>query len=339
MTPFLKRPPWRTVLPGAAILLCLWCAYLFWTPGLDIRDGRHDRGRHGLWLAHGWLGADEWFVRNGKTNEYSKYRDPHRIRELADQLRRHHITDIFPHLCPAGIDGHLPPVDDVQIERFLECLAGMRVMPWIGGPNGGNVRFQDSKWRAVFTNDVASLLRAHPRLAGVHLNIEPLPSGDTNFLAFLEILRLSLPDGKVLSFAAYPPPTRWHPYAEVHWDKTYVREIARRCDQMVFMMYDAGQRVPKLYQHLMADWTREALAWSGDKPVLLGIPTYEDPGVDYHRASVENLTNALLGVHRGLYGQSLATNYQGVAIYCDWETSESEWNFFEVHFLSHEASR
>jgi hypothetical protein len=83
----------------------------------------------------------------------------------------------------------------------------------------------------------------------------------------------------------------------------------------------------------MADWTPEVLAWSGGKSVLLGVPTYEDPGVEYHFSNVENITNALLGIHRGLSRQVLPTNYQGVAIYCEWETSDSEWQYFQEHFL------
>lgn len=339
MPAFLKRPPWRTVIPGMTLLLVLWIAYVLWRPGLDIRDGGHDRGQNGLWLAHGWLGADDWFLRNGKTNEFSKYRDVQSIRSLSDKLHRYHITDVFPHLCPAEPDGHLPKVDAGQVERVLQGLAGFRVMPWVGGPNGGNVRLTNGKWRSTFTNDVSALLRAHPRFAGVHLNVEPLPAGDTNFLAFLDQLRSALPEGKLLSIAAYPPPTRWHPYPDVHWDEHYFREVARRCDQVVVMMYDAGQRIPKFYQFLMADWTQEVLNWCCGKPVLLGIPTYEDPGVDYHHPDVENITNALMGVHRGLAAKAVPTNYQGVAIYADWETSEGEWNFFQNHFLSGERAQ
>ncbi len=322
------------MLAGAGLLPAFWLGYVLWTPGIDVKDGSHDRGRNGLWLSHGWLGADEWFIRNGKTNEYARYRDPKNIRALADRLRRHHITDVFPHLCPAEADGRLPQVDAAQTKRFLDILAGFRVIPWIGGPNGGNVRLQDAKWRSTFTNQVQSLLLAHPRFAGVQLNIEPLPSGDTNFLALLELLRSALPKGKLLSVAAYPPPTRWHPYNDVHWEETYFRKVAQRCDQMAVMMYDAGQRVPKTYQSLMAEWTREVLSWSGATQVLLGVPTYDDPGVGYHNPNVENLTNALPGVHRGLSRQPLPVNYQGVAIYCDWETSDSEWAYFQDHFLS-----
>lgn len=320
-------------MPCCSFLLAIWIGYVVWRPGLDIKDGRHDRAKNGIWLSHGWLGADEWFVRNGKTNEFGKYRDPTNITLLANKLRRHHITDIFPHLCPAEFDGHLPQIDDAQAERFLDAFAGFRIMPWIGGPNGGNVHLQNAKWRFAFSAQVRAAFVNHPRFAGVHINVEPLPSGDTNFLTLLEELREVLPKGKLLSVAAYPPPTRWHPYSDVHWDESYFREVARRSDQLAVMMYDAGQRIPKAYQRLMADWTREALAWSEGKPVLLGVPTYEDAGVEYHHSNVENLTNALLGVHRGLYNQPVSSNYQGVAIYCDWEMSDREWEYFRTHFL------
>jgi hypothetical protein len=104
------------------------------------------------------------------------------------------------------------------------------------------------------------------------------------------------------------------------------------------MTYDAGQRIPKTYQRLMADWTREVLAWSS-KSVLLGIPTYDDEAVGYHRPEVENIRHALLGIHRGLSSAGLPENYQGVAIYCDWETSEAEWGYFRAHFLKADGLR
>lgn len=329
----LLRPPWRTIISGLLVFALLGLGYLVWTPGLDIRDGRHDLGHNAIWLAHGWLGADEWFVRNGKTNQFAQYRDPQKIRELADRLRRNHITDIYPHLCPTDSNGDLPKIDPYQVERFLDGFDSFRVMPWIGGPNGANVLLYNKKWRVKFTNSVHSLLVAHPRFAGVQINVEPLPSGDTNFVSLLDDLRRSMPSGKILSVAAYPPPTRWHPYSDVHWDRVYLMEVARRSDQLAVMSYDVGQKYGKTYQKLMADWTQEVLSWSEGKPVCLGVPTYHDAGVGYHNPDVENITNALLGIHRGLSREPLPTNYQGVAIYCDWETDDTEWSYFREHFL------
>jgi hypothetical protein len=83
----------------------------------------------------------------------------------------------------------------------------------------------------------------------------------------------------------------------------------------------------------MAHWTDEVLTWSENKPVLLGVPAYADEGVEYHDPKVENLQNALLGIHRGLARRPLPANYQGVAIYCEWEMDTNEWRYFEKHFL------
>lgn len=329
----IKQPPWRTVVPGCALLLILTSGFWLWSPGLDVQDGRHDRNQNGIWISHGWLGDDNWFTHNRKTNELSRYRNQEVIRALAAKFRAHHITDVFPHLCPADIEGPIPAVDATQTEKFLDEFAGFRVMPWIGGPNGGSARFRDEKWRQAFLGSVKQLLEAHPRFTGVHLNVEPLASGDADFLKLLEELKATLPSGKMLSIAAYPPPTRWQPSEDVHWNEAYFREVAKRCDQIVVMMYDTSLLVPKLYQNLMAAWATEVLAWSEGKPVLLGVPTYNDTGVAYHHPRVENLRNALLGIHRGLSRQSLPTNYQGVAIYCDWETDGSEWKHFQEHFV------
>src|SRR5687768_9346915 len=169
----LMRPPWRTVVAGALLLLVVGLAYILWRPGLDIRDGRHDRQRNGIWIGHGWLGADVWFTENNKTNQFSRFRDPTRIRELATKLRAHHITDVFPHLCPATPEGALPSVDAAQVERFLDAFENFRVIPWIGGPNGTGARIHKPQWRAAFTANVRKLLISHPRFAGVQINVEP----------------------------------------------------------------------------------------------------------------------------------------------------------------------
>lgn len=330
----LTRPPWRTIIPGAFLILIVILSYVFWKPGLDIRNGRHDRGRNAIWLGHGWLGADVWFTENNKTNQFPRFRDPARIRELATKLREHHITDVFPHLSPATPEGALPPLDAAQVERFLDAFQNFRVIPWIGGPNGTSARIHKPQWRASFAANVRNLLDTHPRFAGVQINVEPLTTGDTNFLALLDELRAALPKGKILSIAAYPPPTWWHPYPDVHWDEKYFREVARRSDQLSVMMYDAAQRIPRTYQHLMANWTTEVLAWSEGKEILLGAPTYDDAGVGYHDPKVENLPNALLGIHRGLSRQPLPANYQGIVIYCEWETNDAEWRALREGFLS-----
>lgn len=331
--PQLRKPPWRTFGgAGLAVLLVLG-SYSLWSPGLDVRDGRHDRHHNGIWIGHGWLGGDAWFRRNGKLDEIGRFRDPGAIQTLADWLGRHHITDVFPHLCPAEASGLLPALDHAQAERFLDGMSAFRILPWIGGVAGVQVHLADAQWRASFCAAVRALMDAHPRFAGVHLNVEPLASGDANFLRLLEELRGALPEDKLLSVAAYPPPTRWHPFPEVHWSAGYFRQVARRCDQMAVMMYDTALLLPKLYQNLLARWTEEVLAWSGKTDVLLGLPTYADAGTGYHHPGVENLENGLLGVHRGLARRPVPSNYQGVVVYSYWETDSREWALLRERFL------
>jgi hypothetical protein len=60
----LRQPPWRTLVPGVALLLLLPLAYRLWNPGLTVTDGRHDRHQNAIWLQHGWLGDDHWFKEN-----------------------------------------------------------------------------------------------------------------------------------------------------------------------------------------------------------------------------------------------------------------------------------
>lgn len=102
------------------------------------------------------------------------------------------------------------------------------------------------------------------------------------------------------------------------------------------MMYDTSIRVPKLYVSLMSTWTREVLAWSEGKDILLGVPTYSDAGVAYHYPAAENLGNALAGIHRGLSSGSLPATYRGIAIYSEWETDASEWEIWRKKFLRHD---
>ena len=329
----LKQPPWRTILPAVCFLGMLLLGFWLWSPGSDVRDGRHNRAKNGIWIGHGWLGADEWFHDNDKVGQIPKFRDADRIRELAQLCKQNGIRDVFPHLCPASGTGDLPPMNDTQVKRFLVEFAGIRVIPWIGGPSGASVDHSNPAWRARFVAQTRDLLTRYPGFHGVQLNVEPMTSGDRDFLLLLEELHSALPAGKLLSIAAYPPPTRWQPLPDVHWEEPYFREVARRVDHLAVMMYDTALRVPKIYQRLMADWTEEVLLWSESKPVLLGVPTYDDAQTEYHRPDVENLTNALLGIHAGLERRPLPTNYEGIAIYCEWETDGSEWEIWQTRFL------
>ncbi|ACL03191.1 conserved hypothetical protein [Desulfatibacillum aliphaticivorans] len=308
-------------------------AYTLWTPGAREVRGIHDLGANGMWLSHGWIGDDGWFSKYRK--KAALYRDPERIQELAAKLRKYHIRDVYPHLCPTEPDGTIPPVDEAQTELLLDHFQGIRVMPWIGGILDTHCFLESPEWRDAFCRSAIALLKEHPRMAGLHVNIEPMPSGNRDFVLLLETLKKRMPPGKILSVAAYPPTTWLQPVISLHWSEEYYRAISKPVDQMAVMTYDSAAPMPKIYEHLMAGWTREILSWAEDSEVLLGIPVYDDTGVLYHSPRVENIKTALSGIHAGLLSsERLPANYKGTAIYCEWEMDDWEWEYYREHFLS-----
>lgn len=313
------------------MITLLMFGFLLWTPGKRVENGIYDLRSNGIWMQHGWLGDDAWFERYKR--EKSKFRNDAKIQEVAALLKSHGVNYIFPHLCPCKADGTIAACDTVQTARFLRHFSDFKVIPWIGGVFEKQCYPSSEQWRSRFVTSTLALLEAHPGLAGVQINIEPMPSGNPGFLKLLTELKEQLPEGKILSIAAYPPPTIWQPSEEVHWDETYFREVAKRVDQVAPMMYDTGIRRKKLYQQLMAKWTREILLWSEDTEVLLGLPAYDDTGVGYHDPKIENLENGILGINAGLGKfKNLPKNYAGVAIYSEWEMDDAKWALFECEF-------
>ena len=310
--------------------------YLLWSPGQNITNGKYDRKQNGIWLSHGWLGDDLWFEKYKKQDQLDAYRGHEAVSKLIGQLQQHHITDLFPHLCPTSVNGELSGIDHPQAKRFL-LLANaneMSVMPWIGGVYRKHCFPSRTTWRERFVKSVVTLLKQYPQLAGVQLNVEPWPSGNRDMLALLDELNAAIPEGKILSIAAYPPPTRWQPAPEVHWDQTYYQQVAKRADQMVPMMYDTGIKHSKPYELLMRQWTREVLTWGSPTPTLLGLPAYDDAGVAWHDPAVENLHHALRGIHAGLndLDDAVKQNYQGISVYCHWEMTDEKWGILQREF-------
>ncbi len=217
-----------------------------WSPGKYERSGRHDLRSDGIWIQHGWFGDDQWFARNNKDK--TTFRDVKNIETLAKLLDRHGIEYIFPHVAPCNSDGSIAIVDQVQVERFLDRFGKFKIVPWVGGVFHKQCFPESLQWRKNFIYSSVNLLKEHPRLAGLHVNIEPMPSGNKDFLVFLNELQEALPKDKILSIVAYPPSTLLHPFPDVPWNKEYFQQVSKIADQMVVMMYDTGLKLLKVYQ-------------------------------------------------------------------------------------------
>ena len=310
----------RIITALAIIFGVLICGYWIWQPGSNAPLPVYTD--NAIWLGHGWLGDDVWFRSNNRDT--TLFRDVNRCQVLLQRLHDNGIATVYPHLCPAQLNGRIAPCDNEQVERFLDVAAqhGVKVIPWIGGVFGESARPADKKWRSNFVSSVDELLKKHPRLVGVQVNIEPMPSGNNDFLLLLDELR-TVTSGRILNVAAYPPPTRWHPVSDVHWDLSYIRQVACRCDQLAVMMYDTAIPLEKIYIDLVKRWTKELseTVQSTECRLILGIPAYEDADVGYHHPKVENITSAMKGISSAKPERAI----NGIAIYCEWEMNERKW--------------
>ena len=298
--------------------------YRLWQPGEEKTfTGLQDNA---IWIGHGWLGDDSWFERNKRNKD--DFRSKEKISKLFKKLADKKISIVYPHLCPAQFNGRIAPYDTIQTERFLDLAEQykIRVIPWVGGILYESARPGDKKWKKNFFASIKELFEKHPRIAGIQINIEPMPSGDREFLQLLEELR-SVTGNKILSVAAYPPPTKWHQYPNVHWEWFYLHQVAARCDQMAVMMYDTAIPLEKFYTNLMIGWTRTLAGVSHQKELslILGVPAYEDAGVGYHYPNAENIASAL----RGIAAADRHEDIDGIALYCEWEMTEEKWQTWQ----------
>ena len=314
----------RIISALAVIIGSAAAVYLLWQPGGDAPLPPYTD--NAIWIGHGWLGDDGWFARCRRNK--ADFRGEEKVAALFRKLKENRISTVYPHLCPARIDGRIAPCHDGQVELFLDVAEkyDVAVIPWVGGVFEDSARPEDERWRRNFVASVDELLKKHPRLAGVQINIEPMPDGNADFLRLLDELR-PVTRGKILSVAAYPPPTNWHRFPDVHWSLPYIHRIARHCDQLAVMMYDTAIPLEKFYIRLMTEWTHQlvGVVRTTECELLLGIPAYEDAGVGYHRPQVENIDAAL----RGIAASDRKNEIGGIAVYCEWEMDERKWQSWQ----------
>ena len=316
----------RILLAVAIFCGIVLLAYALWQPGSNKVLPKFEN--NAIWLGHGWLGDDLWFKRNKRN--FEDFRSAEKIEKLLKKLADNNIKTVYPHLCPAQFNGRIAAYNDEQIELFLNIADKykIKVIPWIGGVLNESARPDDVKWRKNFIASTAELLQKHSRVAGVQINIEPMPSGNKDFFTLLDELKKSL-NGKTLSIAAYPPPTVWHRFPSVHWDLKYLTEVGKRADQMAVMMYDTAIPYRKFYINLYKQWINDLskALYETNTEILLGVPAYEDAGVGYHHPEVENISAALSAISASPFKK----NISGIAIYCEWEMTPDKWQIWQKY--------
>ncbi|WP_189933662.1 glycosyl hydrolase family 18 protein [Streptomyces sulfonofaciens] len=299
----------------------------------DPAAGTTTRGRDALWLGHAWV--------DGRKDDAD-------VRALGRRLSGTGIHDLFVHAGPLEHDGSLPPAAHPRagwlVRAVHRALPGVRVQAWLGdelateGPEG--LRLQDAATRDRMVSAARQVLAAG--FDGVHLDLEPLHSGDSAYPALLDRLRrLTHSRGAVLSVAAHQidPLPALHTLAGTvtghpkWWSQAFFAQVARRVDQIAVMSYDTAMPLESLYGGYAAQQT--ALALQVTPPttdLLMGLPFYQenDPG---HWGFAETVAAAVRGARLGLSRTDRDRDHFGVALYVDFAAREEDWAAYRAGWL------
>ncbi|MGW3241301.1 hypothetical protein [Streptomyces sp. NPDC001070] len=284
-----------------------------------------DRDRNAVWLGHAWV--------DGR-------RDDADLAALARELRGSGTRDLYVHTGPlefdGGLDTALYPGAAEMIRRIHAALPGVRVQAWLGqvlSHNGSRgLHLDDPATLARIRDSAGQVLAAG--FDGVHLDLEPMYSGDRGFLTLLDsVHRLTSAHGVPLSVATH----QIDPLPSLHsvsgalfnhpkwWSQRYFAEVARRVDQVAMMTYDTSMPLESLYGGYVAQQT--ALALEVTPPgtdLLIGLPGYHTDNLGRH-AWAETVAAAARGARLGLARHAPARERFGLALYVDFHATPGDW--------------
>ncbi|AQS67726.1 glycosyl hydrolase family 18 protein [Streptomyces pactum] len=292
----------------------------------DPAEGTHTRNRDAMWLGHAWV--------DGR-------KDDAELAAFARRLKTTGIRDLYVHTGPLEHDGTLPesryPEARWLIDAVHRELPGVRVQAFLGdvlateGPDG--MHLERTATRAAVVRSAAQVLDAG--YDGVHLDLEPLHSGDRDYLSLLDDLRAVTRDRDAqLSVAAHQidPLPALHSVFGVFtahpkwWSQEFFGQVARRVDQIAVMSYDTAQPLEGTYGGYVAQQTSLALEVTPPTThLLMGLPFYYESNFD-HWGHAETVAAAVRGVRLGLSRTDADRKLFGVAPYIDFAATETNWD-------------
>jgi hypothetical protein len=282
---------------------------------------------HGVWLEHAWVG---------------EARDETQIRALGDKLTENKIDCIYAHVTPLADSGALDYDRMLYAGSFVDTMHRLfpeiTVYAWIGMVNheatGETVGYKFDPAEYDRMDGVkTSMIELVDTFGfdGIHIDMEPLRSGNSEFLTFLAGLHEALKSrGKPLSIAALYARLESDALvtdpsgAEVvderkylwSWRPEYYADIGRFVDQLVVMAYNKGAASAGDYSDFVAQQIDLIDAQIPEHVTLIvGIPSYD-------QYATETVASALDGIARA---KDFRQKVDGMAIYAEWTTGAEEW--------------
>ncbi|GGW48173.1 hypothetical protein [Streptomyces xantholiticus] len=294
----------------------------------DLQDGTRTRGKDAIWLGHAWV--------DGRKKDAD-------VKAFAEQIRGTGIKDLYVHAGPLEHDGTLPAGRYPRARWFIDAvhreMPGIRVQAWLGdvlandGPDG--LHLDDKGSRDAVVVSAEQILDTG--FAGVHFDLEPLLSGDRDYLSLLDDLRtLTRHRRAQLSIAAHqidPLPAAHSVNAAVTgrekwWSQEFFGQVARRVDQIAVMSYDTWMPREFMYGGYVAHQTELALEVTPESTdLLVGLPFFHEDDLGHHE-NAETVAAAVRGTRLGLGRTDRDRKRFGVALYVDFAAEEGDWQAY-----------
>lgn len=296
-----------------------------------------------------WIGT-EWTYEN---------RDIEQIRALAGRLKENNISNVYAWVSWLKEDGtwagkrsgtnqfiEMEPAVRSFVQTFREVYPEATLYGWLGfpvelGPDGYRLDEVDMQERVA---DFSLKIVEDLGFDGVFLNVEQVwDENADDFVNLLIKVRSRMGDAGLISVAIPPD---WSPAdADIpvpplirpgtEWEKRFKQRVALLSDQMAIMAYNSGLSDPNDYVEWVAYQVQTYAAavheLGAGAQIIIGIPTYDNelPG---HDTTVENVPTAITGIKAGLLASGEAAVWvQGVAMYAEWTTTDTEWQqYFDM---------
>jgi hypothetical protein len=176
---------------------------------------------------------------------------------------------------------------------------------------------------------------------GIHYDLEPVPSGDQDYLRLLAATSDLRPRPEPLSVSVpklEPLPglrLLWQVarVGPVFWTSAYLTAVSRHVDQVDLMAYDTTMPFGSWYGGDVERETELALAAvPATTRLLIGIPCYHYSNLG-HEASAETVAAAVRGVRVALTAAGSRYRVFGVALFADYSSTPQDWESYTSGWL------
>jgi len=298
--------------------------------------------------------AESIYLRGYQPSTGEKLRQDH-ITTLAKILKDNNIRYVYLFAGPYLSSGRLPEYSFSQtainsVKLIKKHYPELKILPWIGGIQNRTVFLNDTAWVENALSDTRRLVKTLD-CDGIHIDLEYILNGDTylskfvrpqrdkddrdygkNVIVFHESLRKLLP-GSFISTVVPSTSSKtksWKRKCTV----PELQEITKYVDQISFLFYDTGIQSQHNFEsgcfELIND-IKFLKTRQSNVQYLVSFGTFvNEPELHRYRdLKIENISNTIMTIKRATFDvDALNQIVDGLSIYCQWETDQSEWSEF-----------